>query len=98
MANKRVLGARRAQAGGWGALRRFLWACGMSLAPALFLWRLAAALRNRPALWGLFFSSLPVLAAIYLGCALGEALGYLAGAGGSRETFLRTELQVGRDG
>ena len=95
---KRLLGARRAESGNWGKGRRLIWALGMILTPGLFIARLAKAIRRRPALWGRFIVSLPVLAVIYSYCAWGEALGYLCGAGPAREEFLARELAVRRDG
>jgi hypothetical protein len=97
-ANKRVLGARRAESGNWRKGRRLIWGIGMILTPGLFIARLAAAMYHRPALWGRFISSLPVLTVIYSYCAWSEALGYLRGAGASREEFLARELAVHRDG
>jgi len=97
-ANKRVLGARRASDGGWGRARRFAWAGGMIVAPALFLVRLARALRHRPSLWGRYLTGLPVCVAIYSYSAWCEALGYLFGAGSSRDEFLVRELSMRRDG
>lgn len=96
-AMKRVLGARRAESGGFSLLRRILWAGGMALTPAIFLWRLASSLGQRRALWIPFLAGLPVMCAIYCACAWNEALGYLFGASGSREEFLARELAVKRD-
>jgi hypothetical protein len=96
-ANKRVLGARRAEHGKWGMITRVIWAGGMVLAPPLFIARLGWALRNRPALWGKFLASLPVLVAIFSYCAWSEALGYLRGANTSREEFRARELETHRD-
>ena len=96
-ANKRVLGARRAEHGKWGVVTRAIWTAGMVLVPALFVARLGWALRNRPALWGKFLASLPLLVAIFSYCAWSEALGYLCGAGVSREEFRARELEVHRD-
>ena len=96
-ANKRVLGSRRAETGGWGIAKRGLWAAAMVLSPGLHLARLAASVRRRPALWGTYLRSLPVLTAIYGYSACSEAAGYLFGAGGSREEFLARELAVERD-
>jgi hypothetical protein len=96
-ANKRVLGARRAEAGGWGPLRRAGWASAMITAPVLFLSRLAWTLRRRPLLWPVFLAGLPVIVAIYCACAAAEAAGYLLGPGRSREEFRDRELAVRRD-
>ena len=96
-ANKRVLGARRAEDGQWGVVTRAIWAGGMVLAPGLFIGRLGWSLRNRKALWGTFLSSLPVLAVLYGYCAWSEALGYLFGPGASREEFRDRELSIHRD-
>ena len=96
--NTRVLGARRAQLGGWGWPRRLAMAAVMPYMPGVFLARLAWSLRNRPVLWSTYVVSLPVLSVIYAYCAMSEALGYLAGAADSREEFRRNELGVKRDG
>jgi len=96
-ANKRILGARRASHGKWSLPRRVLYGAAMALAPPLYLWRLASAFRTRPALWPLYVTSLPVTFITYVWCAWSEALGYLFGAGGSREEFRKTELMVSRD-
>ncbi len=96
-ANKRVLGASRAAQGNWGAVQRAFWAAAMPAAPALFLARLAWALRRRPALWGTFAAGLPAIVPIYCWCAMGEAAGYQFGFGGSREEFRARELAVRRD-
>jgi hypothetical protein len=96
--NKRALGARRAEQGGWGIPRRVLWAGGMTLGPPLFLARLGWALRRRPALWGRYLAASPVCLAVYSYCAWCEALGYLFGPGSSREEFRARELSVRRDG
>ena len=97
-ANKRVLGARRVEHGNWGPVSRFLWAGGMVLLPGVATFRLGWVLRKRPQLWTTYLLALPVIAAIYGYAAYCEALGYLFGAGGSREEFLDRELAVRRDG
>lgn len=96
-ANKRVLGSRRSELGGWGPFRRAVWAAAMGLAPGLFLARLAWSLRRRPALWVTYLTGLPVMTAIYCACAWHEAKGYLWGAGQSREELAARELAVSRN-
>jgi hypothetical protein len=96
--NKRVLGARRASDGRWGYAFRLAWAGGMVFAPALFLARLAWALRHRPSLWGRYLTGFPVCVSIYSYSAWCEALGYLFGAGSSRHEFRARELSMRRDG
>ncbi len=95
-AQKRVIGARRSVL--WSRTRRILWSAAMSVAPPLFLMRLAWSLRLRPRLWTTLVAALPVLLAIYACCAWNEALGYLFGAGTSREDFRDRELAVRRNG
>ena len=70
----------------------------MTLLPGLAVAGLAWSMRNRSALWSTFVVSLPVISLIYSYCAWSEALGYVAGAGGSREEFRRNELGIKRDG
>ena len=70
----------------------------MILMPGLYIARLAASMRHRAALWGTLISSLPVLMVIYSYSSWSEALGYLLGAGGSREEFLAREVAIRRDG
>lgn len=97
-ANKRVLGARRAALGRWGAGRRILMASAMAAMPALGLLRLARSLRGRPRLWGTYLLGLPIVTGIYTFSAGCEALGYLLGPGRSRAEFRARELAVARDG
>ena len=89
---KRLYGGRLAD-DGWGWPRRTLYAIGMSVAPALHLWRLAWSVRNRPALWGTFLAALPVAVPVFVYSSLQESLGYVFGSGSASEAF--TEMEVG---
>jgi glycosyltransferase involved in cell wall biosynthesis len=94
---KRLFADVRASEGGWSRGRRYLWAGGMILSPPLHLWRLVRTLWRRPHLWASFFVSLPVMLAVYTDGACREALGYLFGAGSSRQETMETELSVVRE-
>jgi len=94
---KRIIGAQRAETGGWGWGRRLVFAAGMALSPALHLGRLARSMAGRPALWGVFWANLPLAALIYVLGAWGEAMGYLSGFGSSREQLLAAEVTLRRD-
>jgi hypothetical protein len=88
---RQVIGAGRAELGGWPRWKRWTWAGGMTLAPPLLMWRLARSLARRPALWGEFLRALPVMFASHVWAAWWEARGYLRGFEDSRERFLAFE-------
>jgi hypothetical protein len=94
---KRVVAGVRASDGGWRRGRRYLYAAGMILSPALHLWRLSRSLWNRPSLWASFFINLPVMLAVYIDGARHEALGYVFGVGKSRQEMVAAELLEVRD-
>jgi hypothetical protein len=92
----RLIGSRRAQARGWRLARAFYALAAPVLVPPLRLVRLAASLRGRPRLVGPVLAALPVLLTTYWVAALGEALGYALGDGGSVERFDFYELHRAR--
>lgn len=96
LSHRRLNAARRAEAGGWGPVRKGSFAAALAATPLLHLGRLAASLWNRPSLWHAFFSALPVSTVVYTSTAYAEVLGCLFGAGSSREDFTSIELDCPR--
>jgi hypothetical protein len=94
---KRVIGAGRASEGGWGAPTRLAWAAAMPMTPLLHIARLARSLVGRPALWPLFWMSLPLMIVLYGASAWSEAQGYLFGFGGASARFRDLEIAISRD-
>ncbi len=95
----RILASRRVQTQRWSGLRRV----GYGLAtpfvgPPVALWRLFASRRDTPADWGTLVMYLPVILVKGVASALGESVGYLAGAGSSEIQFVKWELHVDRNG
>jgi hypothetical protein len=90
----RLLGAARCA--GWGRARRAIWALGTPLsAPVVRAWRLASSFPGPgAALRALAYA--PVLVGSFTAAALGEALGYAAGAGVWPERIERYELEAPR--
>jgi len=93
----RAMAARRARAAGWSPLRRALQGLATPLtAPAFRTGRLVWTLGARRPLWKPFALGLPVFIAVSFWAGLGEAAGYLAGAGDSEAQLKRWELDVER--
>lgn len=91
----RMLAAHRARSFSRG--RRLLYGALAPLgAPALRLARLARSVAGRPSLWAAFATGLPAIAVMYVADALGEAAGYLGGAGDAGRALLRFELEQER--
>jgi hypothetical protein len=90
--HRRMGAARRAEAGRWSLARRLCFAGALAATPLLHLGRLAASLRDRPALWPAFAAALPVSTAVYVSTAYAELLGCLFGPGSSTEKFTQAEL------
>jgi hypothetical protein len=93
----RAMAAQRAEAAGWSRARRL----GQGVvtpasAPVFRVARLARTLRQRRPLWRPFAASLPVLVAVSLFAACGEATGYLRGPGRAEAQLKRWELDVER--
>jgi GT2 family glycosyltransferase len=91
---KRVLACVRSR--DWGLARRMLYAAGMVIVPALLLLRLARSIARRPALWGEFIHTLPLMAFTYTICSIWEAAGYLFGQGAARSDFAQVEYRAER--
>jgi len=62
-------------------LRRWFAAAASPALPALLVWRLARAMRDKPAIAGPALRALPFLLAFFVVWAVGEAIGYVAGPG-----------------
>jgi len=93
----RAMGARRANAANWSRARRVAQAALTPLsAPAFRTVRLVRTLRNRRPLWGQFAAGLPVFLVVGLWAGIGEAAGYLFGAGAAERQLKRWELDVER--
>jgi hypothetical protein len=93
----RAMAARRADAAGWSRARRMGQGAVTPLAaPVYRIARLARTLRQRRPLWRPFALSFPVLVTVSLYAAVGEAAGYLAGAGRAEAQLKRWELDVER--
>ncbi|HYL35058.1 MAG TPA: glycosyltransferase family A protein [Bryobacteraceae bacterium] len=93
----RAMAARRAAATGWSPVRRVAQALVTpATAPLYRVARLARTLRGRRALWPQVAASLPVLLAVSLCAGVGEAAGYLMGAGNAEAQLKRWELDVER--
>ena len=93
----RAMAARRANAAGWSPLRRTLQGLVTpATAPAYRLGRLLRTLGHRRPLWKPFALGLPVFLTVSVWAGLGEAAGYLAGAGDSEAELKRWELDVER--
>jgi GT2 family glycosyltransferase len=86
----RVFGAARGRA--WPRWRRLVYAAGSPLIPPLRLWRLLRALGRREHARGNVARALPLLAVGLVAEAVGEAVGYVAGAGGAPTRLARQEL------
>lgn len=93
----RAMAARRVEVWGWGWPRRLLYAVAVPVgAPLLRLWRLVAGVAGHPRRWLPALEALPVALVTYVPGALGESLGYIAGAGDSVDDYERYELTLDR--
>jgi hypothetical protein len=93
----RLLAAKRVETQEWSIGRKLLHGIGAPLgSPAIRLWRLLKGLRGRGELWSTAILGLPVIIVEYFFDAMGESLGYLAGAGNSEAHALRWELDAER--
>ena len=93
----RLLAAKRVQTQAWSNGRRLLHGIGAPLgSPAIRLFRLLRGLGGRRELWPTAILGLPIIITEYFFDAIGESLGYLAGAGNSEAYALRWELEEER--
>jgi hypothetical protein len=95
----RLLAAGRVRTQGWGWGRRLAYALAVPLlVPPLKVARLARSLRGRGTLVPGVLAASPVILVTYLWSAVGEALGYVLGAGGAEGHFKWWELESRRAG
>lgn len=93
----RAMAASRAKAGQWSRPRLILQALVTpAAAPVLRLARLTVQLRHRRPLWRPFLAAIPVFLPVSLCGGIGEAAGYLLGAGHAEFQLKRWELDVER--
>jgi hypothetical protein len=93
----RAMAAQRATAAGWSPLRRLAQgAVTPATAPAFRTARLLRTMRSRRPLWKDLALGLPVFLAVSVWAGLGEAAGYLVGAGDAERQLKRWELDVER--
>ncbi|HLA63851.1 MAG TPA: hypothetical protein VK610_05455 [Rhodothermales bacterium] len=88
----RVLGADRAERGGWTWARRLLYGVAWPLFPLMQLRGLVPQVRRLALPTGLLLRLVPALALTLAARAVGEALGYLAGPGHALESLEDYEL------
>jgi len=93
---RRLFAAERVREGHWDILTRIVWAGGMALTPPLHIARVARSLVRRPALWPLFWASIPVMTMTYVTGSCFEAFGYLFGDAGCAEGFRDLEISIER--
>jgi len=93
----RLLAAERARNERWGARRRLVWGVLTPFgAPLVSLGRMLGSLRGRRALWGAAAAATPVLVGSAVWTGVGEALGYLLGAGDSARQMTHWEVDAVR--
>jgi Glycosyl transferase family 2 len=93
----RAMAAQRADAASWSRLRRIVQGLATpATAPAYRTVRLLRTLGSRRPLWKDFALGFPVFLTVAIWAGLGEAAGYLAGAGNSEAQLKRWELDVER--
>jgi glycosyl transferase family 2 len=93
----RAMAARRARAGGWSRSRRIAQATVTPVSAPLFrIGRLVRTLRDRRPLWGQFAAGLPIVLGVGIWAGVGEAVGYVLGAGAAERHLKRWELDVER--
>jgi hypothetical protein len=91
----RVYGGLRAAFGAWPLGRRIVYAGGSPLIPLLRLRRLVPLMRRTAAGRSALPRALPAIILILIVHAIGEAAGYLAGVGGTAESY--TDFETHRD-
>jgi len=92
----RKFGFARARLEAWSAPRRLAYAIGFPLVPVVRLRRLLPDIRRVRPVSGIRRGLIPLLVLGLAVEALGEAVGYLCGAGRSRQLRLRTDLHRAR--
>jgi hypothetical protein len=93
----RQLAARRVEEQAWSVRRRILYSLGTPLAgPLVAFGRLFSSLRGRAGVWRSAVAALPVLPAVTLCAAIGEAVGYTFGTGSSDTAVEHWELDAER--
>lgn len=93
----RAMAAQRARTAGWSLPRRAAHAAVTpATAPVYRIARLARTLGTRRRLWLPFAAGFPVILAVSVCAAFGEAAGYLLGAGTAEAQLKRWELDVER--
>ncbi len=94
----RCYGPARAEALGWSAARRSLYALAAPLVPLYFVARLLAVLaRRRPRLLPTALAGLPWILVAQAASAAGQTAGLLFGTGGAEARFTAFELTADRD-
>ena len=95
----RILASRRVETQRWSGAKRVSYGLATPIiGPPIALWRLFSSRRDTPADWGTLMIYLPVILVKGVAAALGESVGYLAGAGSSETQFVKWELHVDRNG
>ncbi|NQW48703.1 MAG: glycosyltransferase family 2 protein [Planctomycetes bacterium] len=93
----RLMAARRVETRAWRPWRRLLYAVGAPLAaPALRLWWLLRGTVSHPGRWWAVLEGLPIVLAVFISGSIGEAVGYLAGAGSASKDYEDYELNRSR--
>lgn len=82
---QRLFAATRAEVDGWNWFRRIAYSGGaVPFSPSIIAFRLGQRIwTTRPEMRGAFLRALPLILFVYTWGAFSEALGYVAGAGGS---------------
>jgi GT2 family glycosyltransferase len=95
----RILASRRVETQRWSGPKRVAYGLATPfIGPPIALWRLFSSRRDDIATWGTLVIYLPVIIVKGVAAALGESVGYLAGAGKSETQFVKWELHVDRNG
>lgn len=92
-AHGRAMAGRRVEQWGWGWPRRLFYAAAVPVAaPLIRLWRLLVGVASHPRRWLAVIEGLPLAVAMYAAGAVGESIGYVAGAGRALEEYEEYEL------
>ncbi len=94
----RVLASKRVESQRWTRGRQIFYGIATPVvSPCVAVWRLFASRSETPSDWASLTAYLPVVVAKGVASALGEATGYLLGAGRSEIQFIKWELHAGRN-